>query len=391
MYTGGTIGTLSLKNRLIRSATCDYQASENGTITPQILDIYRKLAEGGIGMIISGLMAVTSDAVGTKGQMILYNEESISEVAKLANVVHDADQDCRIIAQLCHPGRQITHEHNTAICVGPSDVASPLLLKRATELTEDEVVVIISAFVVAIIRAQKAGFDGAQLHAAHGYLLSSFLSPYTNRRTDRFGGDVKRRACIIREIIQEARKEVNDFPILIKLNCEDHVLGGITKDNFVELVTEIAKTGVDAIEVSGAIWDCLVRSEEELGFIPVPIPEARTRIEDPQKQSYYYKNVADLDLPVPIILVGGHRNVELMEDILKLGPIDFLSLSRPLICEPDLPNRWLMGIGSERSGCVSCNACVLFKEEFGCALRRRHLHKAEFEIGFANGWRASFK
>jgi 2,4-dienoyl-CoA reductase-like NADH-dependent reductase (Old Yellow Enzyme family) len=251
--------------------------------------------------------------------------------------------------------------------------------------------IIVSDFVDAIFSAKQAGFDGIQLHAAHGYLLSSFLSPYTNKRADRYGGSVKKRACIIGEIVGAAREKVGSFPILIKLNCDDHIAGGITKETFPELLKEIADTGVDAIEVSGGMWDCLVSTENELGFAPVPIPESRTHIDEPDKQSYYYSYVRDLRLPIKLILVGGNRNIEQMESIIQEGHVDFLSLSRPLIAEPNLPDRWLHGIGSENAHCVSCNACLLFKDEFGCAMKRLKLNRNEFETGYASGWRAAFK
>jgi 2,4-dienoyl-CoA reductase-like NADH-dependent reductase (Old Yellow Enzyme family) len=221
--------------------------------------------------------------------------------------------------------------------------------------------------------------------------LSSFLSPYTNKRTDSFGGSVKNRARIIKDIVTLARKEVGNFPILIKMNCDDHVVGGISKDNFPELIKEIELSGVDAIEISGGMWDCLARTEDELGFIPVPIPESRTKIDNPDKQSYYYNYVKNLKATVPLILVGGNRNVELMERLLHEGGIEFLSLARPLIAEPGLPNRWFNCIGKETTACVSCNACLAFKEECGCALTKKKIKREIFEEGFSQLWRESFK
>lgn len=202
---------------------------------------------------------------------------------------------------------------------------------------------------------------------------------------------VKNRISIIKDIVTLARKEIGNFPILIKMNCDDHVSGGISKDNFSELIKEIELSGVDAIEVSGGIWDCLASSEEQLGFIPVPIPESRTRIDTSDKQSYYYDYIKNIKVDLPLILVGGNRNVELMEKLLHEGTIDFLSLSRPLIAEPGLPNRWFNGIGKEITACVSCNACLVFKDEYGCALRRKGIKRELFENGFSEAWRDSFK
>ena len=128
---------------------------------------------------------------------------------------------------------------------------------------------------------------------------------------------------------------------------------------FPEMARVIEQAGVDAVEVSGGMWDCLARSEKELGFRPAPLPESRTGIEAPEKQSYFLEYAEKLSLNVPVILVGGNRNVERMEEILRQGAVDFFALSRPLIREPDLPNRWLAGEGAATADCLSCNSCLL--------------------------------
>lgn len=385
------IADLTIKNRIVRSATCEYKMTKDGMVTDTIINIYKDLAAGGAGMIISSLMAVTLKGKGVADQICIYDDKYIDEISKIADIVHQTDSNCVIIAQLCHAGRQVTYDNEAAECVGPSAIKSPILVKEARELTVDEVNSIIQSFVDSIVRVKKAGFDGVQLHAAHGYLLSSFLSPYTNKRTDEFGGSVKDRVRIIESIVTLARKEVGNFPILIKINCDDHVEGGISKENFPELIKEIELTGVDAIEISGGIWDCLVRTDQELGFKPVPIPESRTRINTPAKQSYYYDYVKNLKIAVPLILVGGNRNIELIEQLLLEGSIDFVSLSRPFIAEPGLPNRWLNYIGKESTACLSCNACLVFKEEYGCALKRKRIKLEMFEERFSQAWRETFK
>ena len=162
----------------------------------------------------------------------------------------------------------------------------------------------------------------------------------------------------MREILQQAREAVGDFPILIKLNATDNVPGGIDADSFPALARYMEQIGFDAIEVSGGIWECLVRSEAELGFPPVPAPESHIRINRPEKQSYYLEYAAALDLNIPVILVGGNRDVERLEAILQDGAVDFISLCRPLISEPGLPNRWREGRGKTTTDCISCNACI---------------------------------
>jgi len=134
--------------------------------------------------------------------------------------------------------------------------------------------------------------------------------------------------------------------------------GGISINTFPELTREIEQTGVNAIEVSGGMWECLFRSKKELGFRPVPAPESHTRIKKPEKQSYFLKYAEQLDLSIPIILVGGNRDIEKLEEIVNQGKVQFIALSRPLIREPDLPNRWLESRGGQTTKCISCNSCI---------------------------------
>jgi 2,4-dienoyl-CoA reductase-like NADH-dependent reductase (Old Yellow Enzyme family) len=375
LFSQGRIAHIAVKNRLIRSATYEGGMTEDGRVTPEILNLYMNLAEGGVGTIITGYMAVRREGKGHDRQTCIYDDSHIAEIAQIAEVVHASGNGCKVVAQLSYAGRQVLHDNNVAECVGPSDVPSSILRKSAKVLEVDDIQKIINCYSDAIVRVKKAGFDGAELHGAHGYLLSSFLSPYTNRRDDQYGGSTEKRVTILREIIGKARESVDDFPILIKMNCTDHIEGGIYIDTFPKVAKEVEALGFDAIEVSGGMWDCLSRTEKELGFFPLPIPEARTRISSLDKQSYYVRGAEGLNLDIPVIVVGGHRNVESLEEIIGRGNIDFFSLSRPLISEPDLPNRWLEGRGSERADCVSCNSCLLEvkSKPLKCVLKQSRL------------------
>ena len=393
VFSEGRIAHLAVKNRLIRSATYECGMTEDGRVTSEILNLYRNLAAGGVGTIITGHMAVRRDGKANDRQICIYDDCHIAEIAQIAEVVHASGTDCKIVAELSHAGRQVLHDNNAAECIGPSDVPFPILRKRARELSADEIQSIVDCYVDAIARVKKAGYDGAQLHAAHGWLLSSFLSPYTNRRHDRYGGSTENRVAILREIITKARESVDRFPILIKMNCTDHVEGGIDIETFPEVAKQVSALGFDAIEVSGGMWDCLIRSEKELGFFPLPIPEARTRIHSPDKQSYFVRYAEKLALDIPVIVVGGHRNIETMEEIMSRGKVDFFALSRPLNSEPGLPKRWLEGKGSDKADCVSCNSCLLEVKlkTLKCVLKQNRLKQNIVKNTVPYAWKLIFK
>ena len=392
VFSDGEIAGLSTKNRLMRSGTYEGAMTGKGKFTPLMGEIYRRLAEGGSGIIATGIMSVSSNGVSMPRQTVIYDDRLVSEIAPIADAVHRYGDGCKVIAQMAHAGRQVFLENRKGKCLGPSAVPCPILKRKPRALSTGEIQAVVQSFADGIRRSKEAGFDGAQLHAAHGYLLSSFLSPHTNRRTDDYGGSAENRFRIIEEIISTAREEVGDFPILIKVNSDDNVPGGITPREFPELAGRIQAAGYDAIEVSGSMWDCLVRSEEELGFPPVPLPEAHTDIGGTGGQSYFLPNLDEIDLSIPVILVGGNRNVERLEEIIEAGKVDFFSFARPLVAEPDLPRRWLEGRGSDSCKCISCNAC-LFDLKFGsvrCNFQQSQLKYRMMRKYFTRYWRLAF-
>ena len=351
IFSEGSIAGLTIPNRLVRSATWDPSILPTRQMTDEVLNLYRNLALGGVGAIITGGFPVYRERLPEEdsGQPVrLYSDLRVNGLEKMAEAIHRARSDCKVFAQL----------EVGFVEAGPSSISTPFANEPVRELTLDEIEQIVACFVDAIVDMKDGGFDGVQLHASHGGLLSRFLSPYTNQRKDEFGGTTERRSMIIRQIIAKARKQVGDFPILIKMNCTDYLVGGVDIENFPVLAQEIVRAGVDAIEISGGMWECLFRPEEELGFRPVPAPESHTRIRKPEQQSYFLRYADTLDLPIPIILVGGNRDIEYLETILQDGKVDFIALCRPLIREPDLPNRWRASIGKHLPECVSCNSCI---------------------------------
>jgi 2,4-dienoyl-CoA reductase-like NADH-dependent reductase (Old Yellow Enzyme family) len=321
-------------------------------MTGDVLDLYREVASGGVGLIITGDFSVVPPGLldeGVSGERgCTYDGMRIEGFERLPQEVRAVAPSCKIVAQISggYPG------------AGPSDIPSPFTRERTRPLSKDEIGTTVQCFVTAIAGLKEDGFDGVQLHAAHGGMLSRFLSPYTNRRQDEYGGSVQSRARIVREIVSGARQKVADFPILIKMNGTDYLEGGTDINSFPDLASEIERCGFDAIEVSGGMWDCLVRTEEELGFRPVPAAESHTRIRRPERQSYFLKYAESLTLTIPVILVGGNRDIERVEAIVREGRADFIALCRPFISEPRLPHRWLEGLGSSGTDCISCNSCL---------------------------------
>jgi 2,4-dienoyl-CoA reductase-like NADH-dependent reductase (Old Yellow Enzyme family) len=351
IFSEASLARLTLANRLIRSATWDPSILSGRQMTGQVMDLYRDLALGGVGAIITGGFPVYRERFPDENPgnpVCLYADLRINGLEKLAWVVHQARSDCRIIAQL-----EVGY-----LEAGPSSLSSPFSDQPVRALSLDEIEQIAACFVEAISDMRDSGFDGIQLHAAHGGLLSRFLSPYTNQRQDNYGGTPEKRANFIREIVARARERVGNFPILIKMNCTDYLVGGVDIENFPALAQEMVQAGVDAIELSGGMWECLFRPEDELDFRPVPAPESHTRIHKPEQQSYFLAYAERLNLPTQIILVGGNREIENLEAILQNGKVDFIALCRPLIREPDLPNRWRIGLGSRLPECISCNSCI---------------------------------
>ena len=326
-FSDGLIGNMRVKNRFIRSATM-ISAASGGNPTDTYLEMHKELAKGGVGLIITGFMTPTKSDAWNPRQIHIYDDRHIKGLKKVADAVHLADSQCKLVAQIGHTGE----------VVGPSGIKWPWK-RKGRELTTQEVDAIVTNSAEAIRRIKESDFDGVELHGAHAYLLSSFLSPYANKRTDKYGGSLEKRVHIIRSIMDQARKRVGpEFPILIKVNSDDSVPGGITPGSFPELAKEIEKTGVRAIDVSGS--DCIKKD-----------------IDTVEEETYFLKGARAAEVDIPIIVTGGNRSINHLEGLLKENGIDFFGLSRPLIREPGLINRWLQAKGDDSAECISCNEC----------------------------------
>jgi len=335
---------MKLSNRFVRSATWEAMATDSGAATPRLTDLMTGLAQGGVGLIISGHAYVCREGQAGPKQLGVYDDELIPGLEDLARAVHQYGS--KTVMQLAHAGITAAADLTGMTPLAPSNLQD-LHPSAHKEMTAADIQKAVSAFAAGAARAQKAGFDGVQIHAAHGYLLSQFLSPYFNRRKDDYGGSIQNRARVLLEVLQAIRSTVGDsFPILIKINCRDFHDNGLELADSVQTGIMLAEGGIDAIELSGG---------NRLSGKRVP---ARVGIKSEDQEAYFqneartYKN----KVKVPLILVGGNRSFQVAEKLVTEGPADYISMSRPFIREPGLINRWKSGDLS-RATCLSDSLC----------------------------------
>lgn len=339
-------GGLELKNRLVRSATWENMATEPGGMTEGLFKVYEDLARGGVGLIITGYAFVTRDEQPNPGMMAIHDDAFIADYRRLTDRVHELGS--RIVMQIAYGGSFTGYRPEGRLIWSPSGVADLATKVVPTPMSRDDIGTLVDAFGDAAERVKKAGFDGVEIHGAHTYLLSQFLSPHYNRRTDEYGGSVENRARIILEVYDAMRERVGaEYPVLIKINCEDFMEGGATAEDILAVCKMLDQRGIDAIEISGG-------GSGAGDKIPV-----RRKIDTPEKEGYHADHAARIadEIKAPVILVGGLRSPEIIEGLLAKTKIELFSLSRPLLSEPDLPNRWQSG-ERVRSRCVSCNGCL---------------------------------
>ncbi|MDR1620851.1 MAG: NADH:flavin oxidoreductase [Synergistaceae bacterium] len=346
------IGGLKLKNRLFRSATQEGAADENGHVSPTLFGIYKNLAAGGVGTIITGMVGVDENSRIFPFMLKAYDDAFISGFRKITDEIHV--YDARIVVQLSHCGVKASHTDRGNPPLGPSEITA-LPKKTAQSMTKDDIRNTVRSFASAASRCKEAGADGVQIHGAHGYLLSQFLSPFYNKRGDEYGGSAENRARIVLEVYDAIRAQVgNDYPIFIKINSEDKVEGGFTLDECVRTCLALDERGIDGIEVSGGI-----------GVSKESSPAQQVRSVEAEGTFFANALVVANKVRAPVISVGGYRMPDIIEQCLNKGRVEAVSLCRPLICEPDLPDRWRRG-DRGKARCISCSKCFNMKDGFGC-------------------------
>jgi 2,4-dienoyl-CoA reductase-like NADH-dependent reductase (Old Yellow Enzyme family) len=337
------IGSAVIKNRFARSATHEWLGEEDGGLTEPIFRIYERLAKGDVGLIFSGYSFVSQCGKGSPGQQGIFDDKLIDGYKRLSQVIHE--NGSRLFVQIVHCGRSALVTSDCPTPLAPSALPIPGTKKMSKAMSDKEIQRAIEDFTKAVSRVRRSGADGAQLHCAHGFLLSEFISPYLNRREDDWGGDTERRTRIVVEILRRARSENAGFPIAVKMNVTDGVEGGIDLKEAVRIAKILDEEGIDAIETSGGIDEA-------------PKDITCQEVTKPEEEAYFKEHSRKIKKAVgcPVILVGGLRSLSVMERMILDGYADMVSLSRPLIREPGLVKKLKSG-RSSMAVCVSCNKC----------------------------------
>ncbi len=359
-----SIGNLEIKNRFVRSATWEGMATENGEVTQKLLHLMENLAKGELGLIITGHAYVDTMGQASPWQLAVYSDNFIDGLKKIPEVVKK--HGSKVFLQIAHSGIFAFNKEGRK-ALGPSDIEIKTDFRsvKGISMTKSQIKDVVGKFAMAAKRAKKAGFDGLQIHAAHGYLISQFLSPYFNKRKDEYGGDIKGRSKLLFEIYEAVRGEVGeDYPVTVKINCEDFLKPQLEFKEMLYVSKQLKNMGIQAIEMSGGTL-----LSKDL------IPTRTKKVAKKRGEVYYITHAKEFkkEISLPLMLVGGIRRYNTCKELILNNICDMLSLSRPLIREPDLIKRWKKG-DKKDALCESDNLCfkpALMGEGLYCYVEKK--------------------
>ncbi len=355
LFTPITIKNTVFKNRFFRAATWEGLASENSCMSAALFNVHKQLAEGGVGAIITGYAHVVKEEQPNPRMMGIYEDSFIEEYKPLCEMC--AQYDTKIFLQIAYGGSLSGMNPVSTHIYGPSAIVNEVTQITPYEMSIKEIKQLIQNFIDAGIRAEKAGFTGVEIHGAHGYLLSQFLSKDCNKREDAYGGSIENRARFLEEIVIGIKKVVLDnFIIMVKINSEDFTTNGFTQEESLQTIKILKEAGLDIIEISGGNMCFKEVGRKNLGAM-------RNRLTK-DTQSYFQEFALRVkeEVDIPLILTGGNRNIEMMSTLMEKG-IDCFALSRPLVKQPDLIKLWQKDETYEPM-CVNCGMC--FRTEKYC-------------------------
>ena len=382
LFSEAKIGSLALANRLIRTASHEGLADARGRPTAEQFAFYKGFVEGGVGLVITGYAGISQTGKSALHHMTMIDsDELIPSHRKLVERIHAIGG--KIVLQIAHCGRQTWSAQTGRPLLAPSAIPCGFYRERPREMTPEDIAAVVDEFGHAARRALEAGYDGVQIHGAHGYLLSTFLSLHANKREDQWGGSQENRFRIVDRTLKKVKEAVGrDYPVLIKLNTYERAARGIKADDCIAYAQMAAETGCcDAVELScgtnegGFVMargefptDAIFKFMRPYCNYPVLIKFFMKtfivpfiKLNQPAFHEGYNLDTAARvkeKISLPIITVGGMRSKTMMENAIQSNRTDFVSMARPLIMEPDLPNQFKRG-ESQAARCDNCNQCVV--------------------------------
>lgn len=318
---------IDLKNRLVLPPIATSKAEEDGKVSGAILDYYKEKSQGGyISLIIIEHSFILQGGKASHKQLSAADDSMIESLKELANTIHN--NGSKAVMQINHAGSAAVKEVTGSDSVGPSAVQNPQKGNIPKELTKEDIKNIIGAFKQAARRAKEAGFDGVEIHSAHGYLLNQFFSPLSNKRTDEYGGDVYSRIRMHLEVIKAVREEVGEeFPILLRLGASDYRPGGSTIEDSIAACKEFEKAGIDILDISGGFNGYIVPGSTEQGYFS-PLTEAIKKA-----------------VSIPVILTGGVTEVSTAEKLLAEGKADLIGVGRAIFKDSEWAKKAVESLG----------------------------------------------
>ena len=329
-----------VKNRVCKSAMSEALGTRQGRATPELARLYGAWADGGVGLCITGNVMIDRRALGEPGNVVIEDDSQMPELQAWAQAATRNGTHCWV--QLNHPGKQAPkglNKENVAPSAVPFRKDMQAFFPTPRELTDAEVRELIARYGRAAGIVKRAGFTGVQIHGAHGYLVSQFLSPHHNQRTDEWGGSAEKRRRFVLAVLGAMRAEVGaDFPIGIKLNSADFQRGGFTEDESLDTIRALAEAGIDLIEISGGTYEAPAMTGVKTQAAPA---KDSTR----QREAYFlaFAEKARQAVQVPLVVTGGFRSLEGMAAAISSGAVDLVGLARAVAIEPDVVNRLLAG------------------------------------------------
>lgn len=326
------------KNRLFKSAMSEQLGNKDLEPTPELIRLYRTWAQGGTGLLVTGNIMIDRNALGEPKNVVLDEQSNLEHFKALARA--GSENNTQLWMQINHPGKQAPNFLSVEP-VAPSAVPLGRGLNKTFNtpraLSENEIQELIRKFAWSAKVAKDCGFGGVQIHAAHGYLVSQFLSPHHNRREDQWGGSLENRMRFLREIYRATRAAVgDDFPIGAKLNSADFQKGGFTEEESMQVIQTLQADGMNLIEISGGNY-------ESPNMMGNGAKSKGVKTSTIKREAYFldYAEKAQKLLSIPLVVTGGFRSAQAMHDALESGAADMIGIARPLAIEPDLANKLL--------------------------------------------------